>query len=521
MTEYTVADYLLAFLYKQGQKHVFWLPGQHLDPMAHALMSSEIQAIICNHEVLSGYMAMGYSMATDRTACVLTIGGPGLTHVMTALLTAHAEQFPLLLMTGDVPTELGHLPSFQNSGEKGFKSLEVSAPYVKWHHRVTDANDFPEVLKRAYHISETTPRGVVHLQIPQNVLKQTFGADPPVYLPPYQSKAFAQSLVVEPHNALVFWGDRVTPFAKDALRMWSENRNIPVMSTLKHKAIMPTNHPLFLGVFGYGGHRRLQENLADISVSTLLLCGPTLNQRHTHDWRHPLFFQARRMIYLNQTRPDPDIQKMYPQLKWHPTKPEQFFSHQEDSTSVMRSSADWLTSLKTPKKTGTHTEEIYSKLGALLPEQAVIFVDSGTSKEWVGQWVDLKEQQQMFLSDEVGAMGWALGAALGFAFAQPDQRIFVFCGDGTLHMHGTQLAIAVQYHLPVTVILYNSRGYQSINSRLDAQGISYRFSLPEMNWKTFCQSLGLAHLRVSTAADLSETFGAFSKGPHLIEVDPR
>jgi acetolactate synthase-1/2/3 large subunit len=164
------AEFLIDFLSHRGVKYVFTLPGSHIYPLWMALdHSSCITPIVTCHELSAGYMADGYARSSRTLAVVMTIGGPGSNNLIPAVNTARIERVPLLIITGDVPIQLYDKMAFQCSTYLGTNDDALYQVAAKWSRRVSNADQFPDLLHEAVSSALSYPQGPSHLIIPYDI----------------------------------------------------------------------------------------------------------------------------------------------------------------------------------------------------------------------------------------------------------------------------------------------------------------------------------------------------------------
>ena len=141
----TGADFILKMISALGLKHIFTVPGAHIDPLIEATRFSDVHPVVCCHELGAGYMADGYSRVNKTPGVIACIGGPGAGNLVTAVQTARIEKTPLLILSGDVPTSLEFRPAFQSAGNFGSNDAHLYTAVAKFSKRVSRALDLPDL----------------------------------------------------------------------------------------------------------------------------------------------------------------------------------------------------------------------------------------------------------------------------------------------------------------------------------------------------------------------------------------
>jgi len=169
----TSAEYIITKLRLAGVKRIFGIPGRHIDPLYAALIKSDIEPIVNCHELSAGYMADGYSRASNKLGVLIGIGGPGANNMITAVNTARIEKIPMLVITGDAPICLSDIPTFQCANEFGTNDDSIFKIITKFSKRISDIEDLVFSLDEAITISLSPPYGPTHLIVPNNVFTES------------------------------------------------------------------------------------------------------------------------------------------------------------------------------------------------------------------------------------------------------------------------------------------------------------------------------------------------------------
>lgn len=324
MTTTSLIRYFLAFLKSLDLTPIFLVPGATLDPLVQALAEDQsLKAVICSHEVSAGYMADGYSRVTDKPGIMAVMGGPGASHAMTALLTVKTEQIPLLLVTGDVASQLADLHAFQNPGPALLNQSTWLEPLMQKSWKIQDPAEAPEILAQAQTCLKAWPAGPLHLQVPVDLwekpleaalpaLKLTKTETPPPS--PERIKQLGEKLKSSVKCALWVGSSLNASLAAPQLESLANSLQIPVITSLRAKGLLPENHPLSMGVFGFGGNDRAEQLLLSEELEILVVLGVRPSERNTLSWHADLLTGKRSILWVDQTTPT-QWAKAFPQLE--------------------------------------------------------------------------------------------------------------------------------------------------------------------------------------------------------------
>lgn len=540
----TVSTYLLHWLRAMSVHHLFLVPGSHLDPLLHALTAPEspVQPIIATHELGAAYMADGYGRYRNSLGVVAAIGGPGTSHLMSAVVTAANDQRPLLVISGDVPQNLAQWPAFQNGGPLGSKDLETLSPLMHWSGRLEAPQHLPQLLCQAWIQALKAPYGPVHLQIPENLFGQAL--DLPLILPTEGTrKAISgveriRTLFEQESHLLCYVGSGLfSKQSKRRLQTLLETSQVPVLTTVCQRGIVSESDPLNQGCFGFAGHGKSRDFMFSADLRTLLMLGVDLTDRNTLNWAPNMFAAGRQIILVHPTCPEA-VLEAFPRLEWIQADSEEVLNGlyadlPQVKPALKKQRQDWLneqtcaqippaiTDTLAQASTNTEPETFLRALQSTLPVDTPIFVDAGLSKLYATKYWEIEAPGCFFLSAQTGAMGWALAAAIGASFATPEKRLVVLTGDGCMQMQGLELITAVHYHLPISFVLLNNQSLGSVALRMQASPAAVTaLQTPEIKWQIFAQSLGLKCFQITEQTDIASLITEHQRcpGPVLLEI---
>ncbi|WP_312103031.1 thiamine pyrophosphate-binding protein [Pygmaiobacter massiliensis] len=461
------SDYIVQFLISKGIDHVFGYPGGMVTHLMESLdqYSNKICAHLNYHEQASAMAACGYAEVTGRPGVAYATSGPGATNLLTGIACAYFESLPCLFITGQVNTyeAKGQLGVRQ----RGFQETDIVAmasPITKYSVAISNAEQLPEELEKAYSIAMDGRRGPVLIDIPMNVQRSEITK-------PYQketeqrklrdTEAAAQVILNALQNSakpvlLVGHGVALAD-QKDALSIFAHKAGIPVVTSMIAVDILPTEDSLNFGFIGAYGARN--ANFMVNHCDLLITMGSRLDCRQTGVDKK-LFAPKAKIVRIDTDLGEmtnkvsteekdiqADLQELLPLLaQVTPTRPEQF----ADWRTVC---AELIKKIPAPKKEPGNL--VAKQLGDLLGERVTITTDVGQNQVWVAQSLTVKKDQRILFSGGHGAMGYALPAAIGAAVA--NRRLTIcFTGDGGLQMNLQEMQTVVREKLPIKIVLFNN-----------------------------------------------------------------
>jgi acetolactate synthase-1/2/3 large subunit len=279
----TGAEAIVKSLERADVRLIFGYPGATIAPFYNELTKSDIRHILVRHEQHAGHAASGYARIAGGPGVCAATSGPGATNLVTALGTAYMDSIPLVAITGQVDSGLLGRDVFQEADITG-----ATASFTKYGYLVKRAADIPRVFREAFHIAGTGRPGPVLIDIPVDVQRQRaafdFEEDMPLrgYKPTVKGHAGQIQRVIKAlanaERPLICAGGGVfASGAQDALRAFVESLNIPVVSTMMGMGVIPTAHPLYMGMLGM--HGKSAANAAVTKSDLLILVGARVSDR--------------------------------------------------------------------------------------------------------------------------------------------------------------------------------------------------------------------------------------------------
>lgn len=549
------AAYLLDVFRTEGLSHIFLVPGGLIDPFLPALSAAPgITPIVAAHEGGAAYMADGYARASGRFGACLAIGGPGITNMVTAIAAACTDQSPLLVVSGQVPTDWEGRGGFQDSSPATLNDVALLQSMTKSSLIVENPHLINYHLRSSFIKMLASPQGPVHLSLPLDiqhteVRRPWDRLDASVYSPGFVDLSALERLWQillssdtrpAPSRIMALAGSGVEKsVAAGDLLAFAERFEIPVATTLRAKGVFPEDHRLSLGIFGYAGHRHAIETILSGEVEVLLVLGSGLSQRDTLFW-DPKMLPRRALIHV-------DLAPEVIGRTWHTEVPlvgdcgkvlhSLLQAEPERLAGLAATSQERLNWLKRIRASGSryydgehllsdatplHPARVLGDLRRVMPRETVLVVDSGAHRAFCGHYWEAYKPRTYLSATNLGPMGWAIPAGIGAKLARPERPLVVVTGDGCMLMHGMEIQTASRYGVPVIFLVINNSALGNVwlRARQDGPGPAGLAELPTHDWAGFARSLGLQAATVTAPVDLEPAFQAAlaAEGPYLLDV---
>ena len=479
-------------------------------------------------------MADGYARASGRFGAALVIGGPGLTNATTAVSTADSDRVPLLVLSGEVATQVEGLGFFQDASAGTFDDTAIlrtvtrqsySVPHVGLlHHRYRGA------LKRMF---DHVP-GPVHLSLPRDVQTGELDLEPaPVHedllagrpLDGTAARRAVEDLLVgpdgEPARRVVLLAGREVSDDGDAatLAAVAERHHLPVATTQHGKGVLAEDHELSLGVFGYAGTRHATAALLDEPPDLVIVLGAAYDQRDSMHWtaslapRRGVLAVAESAVHVACESDDVRY------VAGHPGRFLELLAEAGPHVEALDAGAEvrrgWLEGIRarprrydeetrTSDQVPLHPARVVAELRAAMPRETIALPDSGAHRAFLVHHWDALGPRRFITAAELGPMGWAIAAGIGVQAARPDERVVVLTGDGCMQMHGIEVQTAARFGLPVIFVVDNNAALGNVWLRAHTEGPvpDELTRTVDHDWAGFARALGVAAETVRTPDEL-------------------
>ena len=527
------SDYIIKELIDRQVEYIFLVPGKQIDSLFNSLTHSCIQPILANHELGAGYMADGYARATRRIAVCMSIGGPGASNLLTSAITACQDESPVLFLTGNIPTNLQGLGYFQDASPAGSRDVDLFQQAVPYACSVENVSELGPLLQKAMQTLEARPHGPAHLSIPLDIQAHRYvhakglnpmtltAASTAIFLSPLKEMANIKKLgrLLSSYTKVVMLigSGALQGDCAQYLQHFVETFCIPVATTCAAKGLLPETHPLSLGVFDYGSNQRATATFHRDDVEALVLFGLNDHEQSLFRVNSEYYFPERILISVSQSyRNDTRIQLNYDlvvsdytalltnsELLENPIDQKDQHDRLQWVESLRSIPWDWPLSCEGDNDGSIPLDVLVCELRQQLPNDTIFCADAGLSRLVANQFWVARQPHSFFTAPSNAPMGWAIGAAIGVQLAHPERFVTVLTGDGSMRMHGFELATAARYQLPILFIISNNEAYGSVCARFPEDPLTEQHAhLPPVNWLGFAQSLGVKAERVESTSEL-------------------
>ena len=529
------AKLLVKCLEENGIRYIYAIPGAKVDAIFDALVDSKIRLIICRHEQNAVFMAQAEGRLSGKPGVVLVTSGPGVSNLVTGLLTATTEGDPVIAIGGNAERRFLHHKSHQSA-----HNTEIMHSVVKFNQEVLMADDIPAAVSNAYRHAMQTPRGSSFLSIPVDVSHELAqdNTSPVRYYQETQSiKAHMRSveatgdIIQHSKKPVLFLGQEASRVENYALiNKIITDFGIPAISTLQAAGcVSHKNKSYFIGRVGLTRNQPGDVLLQDADVVITIGFDPVEYDPEVWNIEH------KRIIYINvspvdihsQFQPEVEVlgniqlnlDALHQYMKNHaPNKPviskyQALFNHAQKLNFDTKDIDGMI-----------HPLCFVHTLAKNMTKDTIISCDIGSHGMWIDRYLMIHHPHHLLVSNGQQTLGVGLPWAISCRLMYPDAKIISISGDGGFLYSATELETAVRYQLPFVHIVVNSKSYDMVKTQ---QLLKYErpsgVELGSYDIIKFAESFGAHGYHVTSTDELDKCLGraltAKSKVPKLIMFD--
>ena len=534
----TGAQIIVKSLLLEGVERIFGYAGATICPLADALRAApQLGYTLVRNEQNAGHMASGYARVSGKTGVCIVTSGPGATNLLTGIATAYMDSIPMVAITGQVPSHLLGRDIFQEVDITG-----AATPFTKHTYLVKDAAQLPRILKEAFYIASSGRPGPVLIDVPIDVQEhmvpdpvfpdtaQIRGYNPSVKGNDKQISHVAEAIRRAERPVICAGGGVFLAHAELDFETFAARTRTPVVTTMMGLSLLPTDHPLNMGMIG--AHGNVCANKALAKSDLLIMIGTRAADRAILS---PGEIQRRMPsihIDVDPAEIGKNIQTEIPLVGDVGAILTQLL-RQDLATNC----GPWLTALQErrrqelerafPARAGSVSPgRLMRLLGQRLSDKAAVCVDVGQNQIWACKHLWMKGGR-LLTSGGLGTMGYALPAAVGVKTAQPDRQTVVICGDGSFQMSMNELAAVRAAGMDLKIVLIQNGVLGLVRQIQDTPPYHGPFGVAldgSPDFSVIAQAYGIPSIVVSEEDQMEPALDRFlgTKGSCLLiaRVDP-
>lgn len=522
------AKAILETLKEYEVTHVFGLPGETSIPWyLEWLNFPEIKHVLTRDERNACFMADGYAKVSFKPG-ICEAPSVGATHVIPGVVEAYKSSTPIIVITTDVPLNVE-----KKNMLTGFDQTPLFQPITKDSITIYKASDIPFAFRRAFRLATSGKPGPVHIRIPMNILEEDasdiylkaqkeFSRYPghrPCAAPQEIEKAI--ELLIESQNPLIICGQGVLYSAAwNEVEELAELMGIPVGTTISGKGSFSEIHPLSIGVIGIRGGTPL-SNKAVEDADLIFYIGCNTDYVATNNWELPKTGSDKKIIHLDISEIEPSnnyitdviligdakatLREMLNILKRKIGSPINYLKK-----TIIENFKEYNEKLRERNLKEYFSKElnplsIIDLLNETLNEDSILAIDPGTSAIYSSAFFKVKKAgRKLLFNFSLGALGYAIPAAIGAYYASPKSPIFVLTGDGSLGFTMGELETIIREGINIKIILFRNDSFGWIKATMKltygAQPFSTEFK--DIEYYKIAQAFGIDSYKAENLKDL-------------------
>jgi acetolactate synthase-1/2/3 large subunit len=466
----TGGQILVDQLVAQGVERVYCVPGESYLAALDALYDARIAVTVCRQETGAAIMALTDGRLTGRPGVCFVTRGPGATNAAHGVHIAEHDSAPLVLFVGQVERSMRGRGAFQEMDYRAFFSSTA-----KWATEVEDPARLPEIVQRAFHTAVQGRPGPVVVSLPEDVLTEAATVadaprvEPAAIWPGQTQMAELQKLIwAAERPVVIFGGGGWNARAGAALTRFAERFDLPLIASFRRSSVVDNEHPNFAGELGLGVNPKLKARVD--AADLVLLIGGRMAETPSQSYTL-LGIPAPRQTLAHVHADAAEIGRVYHPSLGIVATPPAFCAALEGlqppnaiswgaETRVAREAFLAWTNQPPANPGGVQLGEIMLALRKLAPD-ATFANGAGNFAIWPGRFLRFRRFNQQ-LGPASGSMGFGVPAAIAAKRADPQRVAIAFAGDGDFLMNGQEFATAVQYDLPIVVVVVDNGMYGTI-----------------------------------------------------------
>lgn len=531
----TGGEILIDQLSIHGVRHAFCVPGESYLAALDAFYGSDIKLTVCRHESAAAMMAEAVGKVTGRPGICFVTRGPGATNASAGIHIARQDSSPMILFVGQVGRHMREREAFQ---ELDYRA--VFGSIAKWATEIDDPARIPELVSRAFHTACNGRPGPVVIALPEDMLTERATVPDATAFEPVESwpgltdmSRLQKLLWAAKRPVVLAGGSRWSEQACAALMRFAGRFALPVATTFRRQHLFDGLHPCYAGDMGIGPNPKLLarvkgadlvlliggrlSELASQGYTLLDIPEPRMKLVHVHPGAEELgrVYHPHLAIQAAPTGFCSALEGLQPpnEIPW---KGEADIAH-----------ADYLawTEKATPQPGGVNLGEIIIWLRENLPRDSFLTNGAGNFAGWIHRFFRFRRYAS-HVAPTSGSMGYGFPAALAMKTLYPDRTVVCVAGDGDFLMTGQDFATAVQYNLPVIVVVCDNGIYGTIrmHQERDYPGRVVATALKNPDFVSYAKAFGGFGVLVEKTADFPAAFAAAQKSglPSIIhlKIDP-
>ena len=527
----SAAQVLVDHLVANDVRHVFCVPGESYLAVLDALRDREVTITVCRNEAGATMMAEAIGKTTGRPGICFVTRGPGATNASPGIHIARHDSTPMILFVGQIERAFRDRDAFQEVDYRAF-----FGSMTKWVAEIDDARRVPEIVSRAFQTAMEGRPGPVVISLPRDMLTDAVGserarASRPIETSPGSAEmvAFASRLADARQPVLILGGTRWSEAALSSVKRFAERFDLPVVTSYRRGTLFDALHPNYAGDLGIAPNPKLIARIKRSDLPILLggrlgeipsqgftlfdIPRPKVGLVHIHPAAEEFgrLYQAALSIHASPIGFARALDELRPATP-PPWAGEERIAHADNLA--------W-TETATPQPGAVNLGEIMVWLRANAPADTIVCNGAGNYAAWIHRFFRFRKFNA-HVAPTSASMGYGVPAAVAMQRLHPDRLVVSINGDGDFLMNGQEFATAVQYNLPIVVIVCDNASYGTIRMHQEREypGRVVATDLRNPDFAAYAKAFGGVGFTVERTADFPAAFAAAraAKAPAIIHL---
>ncbi len=523
-------------LVRQGVDRVSCVPGESYLAVIDALHDVSIDVLVCRAEGGAAMMAEAYGKLTGRPGICMVTRGPGATNASHGVHIAMQDSTPMILFIGQIETGMREREAFQEMDYKAFFGSTA-----KWVVEIDRAERIPELVARAFRVAMQGRPGPVVIALPEDMLVQMVDVvdadyvEPALAAPSHSDMERMADLLKGAQKPLaILGGSGWDKAGQEAFTRFAERFDLPVATSFRRHPLFSARHPNYVGEIGIGTNPKLMARVA--ASDLILLVGGRMSEMPSN--AYTLFsIPTPKQTFIHVHPGAEELGRVYqPDLGILAT-PRMFSAAADgltapndlpwrgDAAKGHQEFLDW-SLVPRPLPGAFQYGEAVVWMRENLPADTIFCNGAGNYAGWPGRHLHFTTFGTL-LAPTSGSMGYGVPAAIMAKRMRPDQLVVATAGDGCFLMNGQEFATAVQYDIPVIILIIDNGQYGTIRMHQEREypGRVMATQLKNPDFAAYARAFGGHGERVETTADFVPAFerARASGKPAILHcfLDPR
>ena len=469
-TQRSGGQILVQQLRNQGVRQVYCVPGESYLAVLDALYDTDINITVCRQEGGAAMMAEAAAKLSGEVGICMVTRAPGATNAYAGVHIAKQDSTPMILFVGQVARD--------TKGREAFQEMDYASVFgsqTKWAVEIDCIERIPEIVHRAFHTALSGRPGPVVVALPEDMLTEMAAvADAPPCHATEMAPTAAQwqqleSVLNQAQRPLfILGGSTWQADATAAFADWAAAHQVPVAVEFRRQMLLSAHHPCYVGDIGLGLNPKLLAYVQQ--ADCIVLLGGRLPEVPSQNYTLLNGRAAKKVVHIH---PDVlELHRVYAADVAINTTAAYLANALAAHTQVKTHHADWLAQGRQNYLAWSDTgavqvsgkmnpANIIRTLQTQLAADAIITNGAGNYAAWLHRFYRYGGFGTQ-LAPTSGSMGYGLPAAVAAKNQHPEREVICFAGDGCFMMHGQEFATAVQYQLPIMVIIFDNSMYGTI-----------------------------------------------------------